>query len=1069
MYRKFALSLPLSIPAAKCLLLFLVLLISPRISAQHGDLDPTFQTGTGVDGTVRSLLALAGGKTLVAGDFSSYNGTVCNGLIVLNPDGTLDSTFNPGTGTNGTIHQAVPAGSGRILIVGSFTSYAGTARNNLVMINSNGSISSGFRSGAGTDGPILAIARTDYDEWAIGGDFSSFDGQPRENFAKFDSSGYLDSFVRPSFNGTIRHIGNQNDGYSPNLVLSGDFTEIDSRPFPGGVAVLDRYGYTNYYDLPPVTSGSVRASAYVRSDFGFQSASLLLGGDFRTQPGNTRHYLRAFDDRGSPDPTFNIFPNGAVDHILPGGSGDQMIIAGAFTEVNGIPMKGIARIYYETDYSSPLGYREQWVLDQSFGGPSGPDESVFAVLEDSQGRYVIGGNFENAGGVPQGGIARLLSRFGLELPAIPSGLAAEAVSAKAIRLTWANASNTANYRLERSPDGIGDWTEIRTTSSTSYISTDLETETEYHFRVKSENGNGSSGYSVVTAASTPGIWTGPGSLVPGTAGIAFASSTINDTAVQPDGKILFAGFFTQALGFERKYVARLNPDRTLDMGFDTGNLLTSSAKLTAVAPDGKIYVVSDNFSSALGFGDMEILRLNQDGTHDPTFTPPDSSFDIQCIDIDPLGNVLLGLNTTTFGGQSTGTLVRLKTDGTIDPAFSINANSTVRAIDFHPDRRIVAAGSFSIVNGTTTRSILRADSAGNIDPTIGNGSSIFSINAVDARPDGSILIAGSFTSFLGETRSRIARLNPDGTLDSTFVPPEIDSTVSEIECLPGGKILVAGSFTKIDGNYIPRIARLLSTGETDDGFRTGLGASSTINSISMAMDGSLIVAGGFSTFDGEETRNIAFLKGDEIGSLPLAPGLSPGEVGTGHLDLSWAGQDSAFGYFLETSGNGTDGWTRVAWFSRDSASFRIAELPPGVTRFFRLIAMNGLGVSAYSDTVSARTWTRFQGWNVDHGFPFDTPAASDSDNDGMGQLMEYGLGLDPDENDSEGAISMQLIGGNLVLTYYRTKAELTYKVQVSDNLTDWTTEGVSEYHGKFSMGWAPVVEPTRFLRLSISE
>lgn len=1049
--------------------LVLVFAICQTVSAQHGDTDPTFATGMGADGIVRSIVELSGGRLLVAGSFSNYNGVSRNGLAVLNEDGSLDMAFDPGSGVNGTVHQAIAATSGRILIVGSFTDYNGATVGNIAMVNSDGSLDTGFRTGDGADGVVHAVASTGF-TFVIGGSFSSFDGQARENFAILESDGELDRFANPSVNGTIRVIAVDSESFSSRIVIGGDFTEVGGITGLQGVAMFDSYGYGNYFFRPRVGGGSVQSAVLVPGNYDSRQLA-IVGGDFKTVGGFSQAYLGAFDRDGYADPYFNIHPNGAVHALAMNREGDQLLIAGAFTEVNGVAMRGIARLTKRTSFDFNFGYgsSEIWELDQDFGDAGKPDAAVHAVLQDSQERYLIGGDFTQTGASANNRVARLLSPYGLSLPEIPLDPAAEAVSGNAIRVAWDSSANARSYRLELSMDGVSGWEEIRSTSSTSHIASGLDPETEYHFRVRANNANGFSAYSDVTVATTPEIWTGAGSVVAGTAGLNFASSSIYGTAVQPDGKILITGYFSTVLGFERKYVARLNADRTLDTGFDTGNLLTSLADDFAIAPDGKIYVVSNSFSSVLGLNEYGILRLNPDGTHDPGFTPPKGRYKIRCVEIDALGNVLLGLNTETFGNQSTGALVRLKPDGSIDDSLQIFVDSSVEAIGFHPDRRIVAAGSIHDVNDTVRRDIMRCDPLGVIDTTVGNTSTISSINALEALPDGSIVIAGSFTSVYGETRSRIAKLNPNGTLDTSFVPPEFSSSISEIERLPGGKFLVAGSFTTVGGKYMPRIARLDASGAIDPDFRIGIGPSSTIQSISLASDGSLVVAGSFFTFNSESTRYLAFLKGDPIVSAPGSSVLTAAGVGIGHLDISWDDQEEEFGYIIEFSANGTDGWTEAAQLGRNSGLFRTLDLAPGETRFFRIRATNGLGTSAFSNIVSATAWTRFQAWNVDKGFAFDTPAGADGDGDGMGQLMEYGLGLDPETPDSDGALSTQMIGGNLVLTYYESRPELIYRVEVSDDLSTWSTEGVSVFHGNFSMGWAPVVEPSRFLRLCISE
>ncbi len=1041
-------------------------------SAQHGDLDPTFQTGAGANGTVTTILPLNSGKILIAGSFSSYDGIGRKGVAILNEDGSLDTSFHPGTGVIGTVLHAAEDFYGRILLVGNFSSYNGTTVGKIAMVKPDGSLDTTFRVGTGSNGPIQAVARSG-DSWAIGGSFSSFNGELRQNFALLSDNGEPSYFRSPAVNGVVEAINGTYGGFGSRFMVTGRFDTVDSQDDLDGVAIIDEYGQLERFFRPRLFEGGVRkvglakAGAVIPASFGGEQYAFIAG-EF-TRIGDEPHaYLSIVGIDGEPDPFFSIYPNGAVLSIAVGENGDDALIAGRFTEVNGIPMRGVARLVKKSIYRSFSGYSDKWEIDPGFGGADGPDIAVRSVSEDAAGRCLISGDFTQVSGTPVSRFTRLLSEVGLSLPGVPPDLAAEALSGNAIRLTWGDSSNVKNYRLERSPDGASGWEQV-SSFSTSHIVTGLLPETEYHFRVRAGNANGFSEFSDITAATTTAIWTGAGSPVPGTAGVSFTGGSLESMAVQPDGKILISGYYTTVLGAQRKYMARLNADRTLDASFDTGNLLTSSAKEIALAPDGRIYVVSNSFSSVLGWSEYGILRLNPDGTHDATFTPPKSRYQINCVEIDALGRVLLGLNTENFGGRPTGALVRLEQDGSIDPNLALYVDSSVNAVGFHPDQRIVAGGSFYEINDIVRRGIMRCDPLGVVDPALGNSTYVGSINALEALPDGSIVIAGSFTSVFGEPRSRLAKLNPDGSLDGSFIPPEISSTVSELERLPDGKFLIAGGFTTVAGKYMRGVARLEADGAIDRDFRIGVGASGTVRSISLTSDGSIIVAGSFNTFGSEKTSYLAFLQGEMPVLPPVSPVLAGAGVGIGHADLSWNGQEAAFGYFIESSANGTDGWTEVARLRRDSVFYRAGDLVPGETRFFRIRASNGFGASTFSDTVSTKAWTRFQAWNVEKGFAFDTAAGADDDGDGMGQLMEYGLGLDPEKSDSEGALSTQMIGGNLVLTYYESRPELIYKVEVSDDLSKWSTEGVSVFHGNFSMGWAPVVEPSRFLRLHVSE
>ena len=109
--------------------------------AQPGANDPTFNPtdlgfglGDGANSTVRTTALQSDGKIIIVGEFTSYNGTARNRIARLNADGTLDLTFNPGTGANGLVQTTALQSDGKIIIGGEFTSYNGTGRNRIARI-----------------------------------------------------------------------------------------------------------------------------------------------------------------------------------------------------------------------------------------------------------------------------------------------------------------------------------------------------------------------------------------------------------------------------------------------------------------------------------------------------------------------------------------------------------------------------------------------------------------------------------------------------------------------------------------------------------------------------------------------------------------------------------------------------------------------------------------------------------------------------------------------------------------------------------------------------------------------
>lgn len=97
-------------------------------------------------------------------------------------------------------------------------------------------------------------------------------------------------------------------------------------------------------------------------------------------------------------------------------------------------------------------------------------------------------------------------RVGVVDPSTPSGLAATAVSASQINLSWTDSSGLEDsFKIERATASGGPWTEIATTAAnaTTYASTGLGGGTTYYYRVRAYDGQlGNSAYSGTASATT---------------------------------------------------------------------------------------------------------------------------------------------------------------------------------------------------------------------------------------------------------------------------------------------------------------------------------------------------------------------------------------------------------------------------------------------------------------------------------------------------------------------------------------------------------------------------------------
>lgn len=86
---------------------------------------------------VLSITLQPDNRLLVAGNFTSVNGVSRNNVARLNVDGSLDASFDPGTGANGTVEAVVRNANDTLLIGGAFTAVDGQSRARLARLQGN--------------------------------------------------------------------------------------------------------------------------------------------------------------------------------------------------------------------------------------------------------------------------------------------------------------------------------------------------------------------------------------------------------------------------------------------------------------------------------------------------------------------------------------------------------------------------------------------------------------------------------------------------------------------------------------------------------------------------------------------------------------------------------------------------------------------------------------------------------------------------------------------------------------------------------------------------------------------
>lgn len=337
---------------------------------------------------------------------------------------------------------------------------------------------------------------------------------------------------------------------------------------------------------------------------------------------------------------------------------------------------------------------------------------------------------------------------------------------------------------------------------------------------------------------------------------------------QADGRLLIAGNFTTYNGISRARIARLNADGSLDLSFDPGTGVNGTVNAMVLQPDGRI-VLGGAFSQVNGISRQRIARLNADGSLDLSFDPGPNGFggQVRGIAVQADGKLLVGGDFNSYNGMPVARIARLNSNGTLDAGFDPGqgASAGVYAIALQNDGRVLIAGAFNSVNNTPRNRVARLNANGSLDTSFDPGAGLGNtVHALALQPDGRILIGGQFTT----PHNRIARLNANGSLDASFEPGAgANGLVRAVILQPDGRVLIGGDFTQFGGQWHRGVARLNANGSRDAGFTTGggnTGPAGSIYGIAPEVSGRVVIAGLFSAFSGSPAGNIVRIAPDRV-------------------------------------------------------------------------------------------------------------------------------------------------------------------------------------------------------------
>jgi uncharacterized delta-60 repeat protein len=269
------------------------------------------------------------------------------------------------------------------------------------------------------------------------------------------------------------------------------------------------------------------------------------------------------------------------------------------------------------------------------------------------------------------------------------------------------------------------------------------------------------------------------------------AGTATALALQPDGKIVAAGYGGHCTPDCWFILARVNRDGSPDTGFDgDGSVETGfggreeGASDVALQPDGKIVAVGASCCSSPDLG-FVIARYAPDGSLDSNFGTDGTTTTLvglaagaHAVALQPDGKIIVAGDAVFPRRKFAFVLARYNPDGSLDTSFDNDGKVTALGkfsagdVAVQPDGKIVAAGSKG-----SDLALRRYNADGSLDTGFDrNGEVATAIggkagaSALAIQSDGKIVAAGG--GGIGDAAFfAVARYIPDGSLDTRFGPP----------------------------------------------------------------------------------------------------------------------------------------------------------------------------------------------------------------------------------------------------------------------------------------------------------
>ncbi len=871
-----------------------------RVNAD-GSLDTLFNPSA--NQLIDTVTVLSNQHILIGGAFTSLQPsgstatTSVNHVAILNPDGSIDSTFNAGAHTSptGQVRAFAQQPNGQVIVAGSFSAMDGSPAPYISRLNGDASIDTSFNSGA--DGPVNAVAILPSGASTL---------IPSNSAVWIGPDGHVRYTYSAASNGEVVSSALQADG---KVIIGGLFSTFAGVSGLQNMVRLNTDGSVDT-SFNPILGGVVSAIV-VQTD-----GKIVIGGGFTNVDGVNNAYLARLNTDGTLDTTYAPQPNLQVLSLLLQPNG-QIIVGGDFTELipanatTAFALNFIARVNADGTVDN--------TFDPDLSGPA------YALGITSTGQIVVGGAFSSVS--PNAGTTAYTVQNIVRLNTNGT-----------VDTTWYPDPNAPVTTLLVLPNGQviagGGFTAWEQNANITGVTPGSIVESSYLSRINTD------GTIDTSFAPNP-------------------NGSVTTLALQPNGDIVLGGNFTAlqpnrtGIPADRSDIARVNSNGTIDPSFDPA--LNGVADTITVLSDGSLFVggnfttiqvggaalIGGSFANVGGISAPNLARLNSDGSFDSSFTA-NADGPVDALAVLPSGSAVVGGSFANIQGQAHANLARITVSGTLDTTFTPAINGAVEAIAIQANGQILVGGTFTSAGGVNTPNMARLGPSGSPDaaflPSV-NGA----VDAIVVQSNGQMVIAGAFTSVGGQSMGGLARLNPNGSLDTSF-NPGANGTVNAVTLQVDGTFYVAGTFTTIGGQPVPYAARLSASGAVDTSFNPAPNAA--VNALMVQPDGKVFLGGGFTSTGGLSRFEIARFEP----SVEVTQSFS---FSADQSTITWTrggGAPAFSGVSFEESTDGTH-WTTVGQgTTTDGMTWQLTGVPPTGSGLVQLRATGVVPSSQFSSS-----------------------------------------------------------------------------------------------------------------------